>query len=545
MWRGVGCCQRCLCSRAMALRAQGNRVSLYVCGVTVYDYSHIGHARVYVAFDTLFRLLRSALPQFPCGGKHCQRAGELSQKASAAPRRGRKAGYEVTYCRNFTDIDDKIIRRAQEAGVTCSDITNRFIPAFSEDMAALGCLPPTHEPRATEHVADIVTMIEAIIANGHAYAVEGDVFFEVDTLPGYGRLSGRDAEDNRAGERVAVDSRKRNPADFALWKSAKPGEPTWPSPWGPGRPGWHIECSAMIRAILGDSIDIHGGGADLKFPHHENELAQSAAACGCGAHTRDAADAAAGAFVGTWMHNGFVRVDDEKMSKSLGNFFTIRDVLARYAPSALRLMLLGTHYRAAINYSDRVLEEASDRAFYTYQALADADAAATEAAAKGTGGGAPSGVAAEAATAAVALPAAVAEALADDLGTPAALAALSAPLKLLNDLIGTKKGRSAPGRAAALTSLSAAVRGALEDLGLGDGGDPHAALAPLRAAALARAGLTEAALQEAVAARAAARAAGDYAASDAVRDGLAARGIALMDGAAAISWRPVSSSPQQ
>ena len=415
-------------------------------------------------------------------------------------------------------------------------------------MASLRCLPPTLEPRATGHVGDIVALIERIIANGHAYSLPGgDVYFEVATLPGYGRLSGREVEDNRAGERVAVDGRKRAPPDFALWKSAKPGELSWPSPWGAGRPGWHLECSAMIEALLGPMIDIHGGGADLTFPHHENELAQSAAACGCGAaHAHALSAAQLPSFARWWVHNGFVNVDSEKMSKSLGNFFTIRDVTARYAPSALRLMLLGTHYRAAINYTQRSLEESSDRLWYIYQTLSDADAALAAA------GGAPgpegavatakkgvAGPAEEAAAAAAALPGSVTAALADDLNTPQALAALSAPLKAANDLLSTKAGRKAPGRTAALRSLAAAMRAALLVLGLSDDGAPLRELAPLRAAALARAAMSEQELHALLARRLDARAGGDYAASDAIRVELAAKGIALMDGAGGeMSWRP-------
>ena len=306
----------------------GNKVTMYVCGVTVYDYSHIGHARVYVAFDILYRHLM-------------------------------RLGYDVTYCRNFTDIDDKIIKRASESGESCESLTDRFIDAFHEDMAALGCLRPTVEPRATQHVDDIIDFTQRLIDSGNAYAVDGDVYFAVDSLPKYGALSGRNQEDNRAGERIKVDGRKKNAADFALWKSSKPGEPTWSSPWGEGRPGWHIECSAMIEKILGNSIDIHGGGQDLVFPHHENELAQSTAAaqCGCGKSHGGGGDGGEQQeeteFVRYWVHNGFVKVDSEKMSKSLGNFFTIREVLNRYDAYALRFMLLGTHYRAPINYTQR------------------------------------------------------------------------------------------------------------------------------------------------------------------------------------------------
>ena len=423
---------------------------MYVCGVTVYDYSHIGHARVYVAFDVLYRQLM-------------------------------RQGYDVTYCRNFTDVDDKIIARANENGETCESLVDRFIDAFHEDVASLGCLPPTMEPRATEHIGDIVEMTERLIAKGHAYPTgDGDVYFSVDSLPGYGSLSGRKLEDNRAGERVAVDDRKKNPADFALWKAAKPGEPTWDSPWGAGRPGWHIECSAMIEKMLGASIDIHGGGQDLVFPHHENELAQSTAACGCG--TNDCAEP----FVKYWVHNGFVKVDSEKMSKSLGNFFTIREVTDKYHPTALRWMLLGTHYRAPINYTQRALEEASDRLFYLYQTLGDARVAATEAAEAAAGGTPkpPTGIAAEGIQLAVDVRAAVDAALADDLNTPLAVASLSAPLKTLN-----------------------------------------------------RAGVTAEDVEAAIEARREARAAKDFEASDAIRDELKAKGVALMDGGA-VEWRP-------
>ncbi|CAN6471555.1 unnamed protein product [Victoria cruziana] len=306
------------------------KVGMYVCGVTAYDLSHIGHARVYVAFDVLYRYL-----------KHL--------------------GYEVNYVRNFTDVDDKIIRRANELGEEPISLSARFCEEFLLDMADLQCLPPTVQPRVSDHMPQIIEMIQKIIDNGCAYVLEGDVYFSVDNSPDYGRLSGRKLEDNRAGERVAVDERKRNPADFALWKSAKPGEPTWDSPWGPGRPGWHIECSAMSSYYLGHAFDIHGGGMDLIFPHHENEIAQSCAAC-------------PESNVNYWVHNGFVTENKEKMSKSLGNFFTIRTVTARYHPLALRLFLMDTHYRSPVNYSEAQLESASDRLFYIYQTLHDCEA---------------------------------------------------------------------------------------------------------------------------------------------------------------------------
>ena len=491
----------------------GNKVSMYVCGVTVYDYSHIGHARVYVAFDVLYRQLM-------------------------------RMGYDVTYCRNFTDVDDKIIARANENGEECDALVERFIGAFHEDMTALGCLSPTMEPRATQHIGDIIDLTERLIAEGNAYAVEGDVYFAVDSLPEYGALSGRKLEDNRAGERVAVDSRKKNPADFALWKSAKPGEPKWESPWGEGRPGWHIECSAMIEKMLGKQIDIHGGGQDLVFPHHENELAQSTAACRCCADD----GAKEEPFVRYWVHNGFVKVDSEKMSKSLGNFFTIREVLAKYHPYALRWMLLGTHYRAPINYTQRALEEASDRLYYLYQTLGDSRAAvevAAEAEAEAVASDEKNkkkktpplaGLALEGVTLAGETKSAVAAALADDLNTPLAVASLSAPLKFLNDLLTTKKGKKAQGRLEALRDLVGAVEDTLDAVGLPvEGGDEI--LASLRDLTLARAGLTAEEVEEAVAKRAEARAAKNFEESDRIRDELGAKGVALMDGGNEV-WRP-------
>jgi cysteinyl-tRNA synthetase len=508
--------------------AEANAVSMYVCGVTVYDYSHIGHARVYVAFDVLYRQLRHL-------------------------------GYDVTYVRNFTDVDDKIIKRAKENGETCESLVERFIRAFHEDIERLGCLPPTIEPRATEHMADIIRMTERLVEKGNAYRTDdGDVYFAVDSFPSYGALSGRKPEDNRAGgsERVAVDAKKRNPADFALWKASKPGEPTWESPWGAGRPGWHIECSAMIERCLGPSIDIHGGGMDLTFPHHENEFAQSTAACGCGrAHgDDDDADQENHPFVKYWVHNGFVKVDSEKMSKSLGNFFTIREVTELYHPFALRWMFLGTHYRAPINYTQKALEEASDRLYYLYQTLGDAvearDACLTgDRSAEKTDANPnpepnpnpkpPSGIAAEGNALAAETRRAVAAALFDDLNTPLVTASLSGVLKCLNDLVTTKKGKNAVGREVALRDLVSAVEDTLRQVGLpSDPETPRAILEQLRGLALKRAGLTLADVEQATVKREEARRAKDFAASDKIRDALAKKGVALMDGGAGTNWRP-------
>ncbi len=307
---------------------QTGKVKIYVCGVTVYDYCHLGHARMLLVFDMVTRYLRAS-------------------------------GYEVTYVRNITDIDDKIINRARENGESITVLTDRFIQAMNEDTDALGIIRPDLEPKATDYIAQIISMISDLIKNGYGYvASNGDVFYDVSKFEGYGSLSGKNLEDLRAGARVEIQEAKDDPLDFALWKSAKPDEPGWDSPWGPGRPGWHIECSAMSVHTLGETFDIHGGGQDLQFPHHENEIAQS-----CGATGKP--------FVNLWMHNGFVRVDDEKMSKSLGNFFTIRDVLKEYQPEVIRFFILSSHYRSPLNYSDANLKEARIALARLYTAIRD------------------------------------------------------------------------------------------------------------------------------------------------------------------------------
>ena len=306
------------------------KVSMYVCGITVYDLCHIGHARFMLVFDTTVRYLRHR-------------------------------GYEVNYIRNITDIDDKIINRANENNEDIDVLTARYIEAMNEDTDALNMLRPDHEPRATEHIKEIIDITSQLIDKGYAYAAEnGDVYFAVSKYKDYGKLSGKKIDELRAGERVAVDEGKKDPLDFVLWKSSKPNEPSWDSPWGPGRPGWHIECSAMSIKTLGEEFDIHGGGQDLQFPHHENEIAQSCCATGKG-------------FARLWMHNGFVRVDDEKMSKSLGNFFTIREVMEKYSPEVIRFFILSSHYRSQLNYSDSHLDEARASLEGLYIALRDTD----------------------------------------------------------------------------------------------------------------------------------------------------------------------------
>lgn len=306
------------------------KVGMYVCGVTVYDLCHIGHGRTFVSFDMIVRYLRYA-------------------------------GYEVNFQRNITDIDDKIIKRANENQEDCNTLTDRLIGEMHKDFDALNMIRPDFEPRATLHITEIIDMVERLLARGHAYvAADGDVLFSVASFPEYGRLSGQNLEQLQAGARVEVDDNKQNPMDFVLWKMSKPGEPTWESPWGPGRPGWHIECSAMNSKHLGLHFDIHGGGSDLQFPHHENEIAQS-----CCAHDTP--------YVNYWMHTGMVMVDREKMSKSLGNFFTIRDVLGHYDPETVRYFLLSGHYRSQINYSEENLKQARAALERLYTAIKDVD----------------------------------------------------------------------------------------------------------------------------------------------------------------------------
>ncbi len=305
------------------------KVNMYVCGVTVYDYCHVGHARAAIVFDTIFRYL-----------KHLD--------------------FNVSYVRNFTDIDDKIIKRAQEENITWKEVTEKYIEAFYQDMGQLNIEAPTQEPKATEHINTMLKMVSSLVDQGKAYESDGDVYYSVRSFEDYGKLSGRNLDDLVAGARVEIGEHKKDPLDFALWKRSKPGEPSWESPWGPGRPGWHIECSAMSYEYLGEQFDIHGGGKDLVFPHHENEVAQS-----CGFTGKPP--------VNYWIHNGFVNINKEKMSKSLGNFFTIRDILEKYHPESLRLFLISNHYRSPIDFSDQNLEEASKvlNRFYEFFAQAE------------------------------------------------------------------------------------------------------------------------------------------------------------------------------
>ncbi|XP_010934677.1 cysteine--tRNA ligase, chloroplastic/mitochondrial isoform X1 [Elaeis guineensis] len=471
------------------------KVSMYVCGVTPYDFSHIGHARAYVAFDVVHRYL-----------KHL--------------------GYEVKYVRNFTDIDDKIIKRANEAGEDPLALSSRFSQEFLNDMAELQCLPPNIEPRVSDHIDQIKDMITKIIDNGHAYTLDGDVYFSVDSFPDYCRLSGRKLDDNRAGGggRVSVDLRKQNPADFALWKSAKPGEPSWESPWGPGRPGWHIECSAMSSHYLSHAFDIHGGGKDLIFPHHENELAQSRAAN-------------SESNVNYWMHNGFVNKDNQKMSKSDDNFFTIQDIIAKYHPLALRFFLMRTHYRADVNYSDRQLDTASDRVFYIFQTLHDCAMALL----RFCGENFQCRVLDETQKLINKFHTDFLASMSDDLHTTAVLDDLMDPLKAINSTVKDlkkSKGKRQQQLIQGLRALEEEVKDVLSILGLLPSSSSAEILRQLKEKALKRAGLSEEQVMQQIEQRALARKNKQFEISDVIRKELYAKGIALMDEPQGTVWRP-------
>src|SRR5512138_1303043 len=457
------------------------KIRFYACGPTVYDWSHVGHARSYVIWDVVVRHLRAR-------------------------------GYEVKYVRNFTDVDDKIIRRANERGEDPVALAARFARAYEEDMDALGNLRPDVAPKVSEHVPQIVALIEKLVARGFAYAPgNGDVYYAVRKFPEYGRLSKRNLDDLLAGARVDPGEAKRDPLDFALWKGAKPGEPSWESPWGKGRPGWHIECSAMTRKHLGDTFDVHAGGKDLVFPHHTNEIAQSVAATSDALRAED--------FARYWLHNGFVEIDDEKMSKSLGNFFTVRDVLARYDGEGLRFFLLGTHYRNDFNFSDAILDEAERRLGYLYETLEKADRVAA--------GAAPGGEAPFAGPCRAALD--------DDFNTPQVLGLLADAFTAANALA-DKKGKKSPQEKAELAAFARDARAVGATLGILQS-PPAAALQGLRDKAAKRRGIDEAWVSERIAARAEARKAKDFARSDALRDELLAKGVAIMDGPEGTTWK--------
>jgi len=443
------------------------KVGMYVCGMTVYDYCHVGHARMMMAFDVIYRWLMAS-------------------------------GYEVEYVRNVTDIDDKIIRRAVENNETIGALTRRFEQYMDEDTRALGILPPTVAPRATDYVPQMLSIIARLEQKGLAYTTdEGDVNYAVRGFDGYGKLSGKSLDDLRAGERVDVNTGKRDPLDFVLWKAAKESEPAeakWESPWGTGRPGWHIECSAMSCATLGEHFDIHGGGADLQFPHHENEIAQSEGAFGA-------------PMVNYWIHNGFVRVDNEKMSKSLGNFFTIRDVLKKYDAEVVRFFILRAHYRSPLNYSDVHIDDAKGALTRLYTALSAIELGADAVAVDWEESHARR----------------FRDAMDDDFNTPLAVAELF-------DLAGEVNRTRSVDTARQLKAL-AGVLGLLERA-------PQAFLqAGTPGAGEGDGGVDEAAIQDAIARRAGAKAARDFAQADAIRKELLAAGIVLEDKADGTTWR--------
>ncbi len=448
------------------------KVSMYVCGPTVYNYIHLGNARPIVVFDTIRRYFQYA-------------------------------GYDVTYVQNFTDVDDKIINRAQEEGISAQAVAEKYIAAYFEDVRALNVLKADVHPRVTEHMPQIIALVERLIANGAAYAVDGDVYFAVEKFKDYGKLSGRDLEDMLAGARVKVGEQKRHPMDFALWKAAKPDEPSWDSPWGQGRPGWHIECSVMSREYLGDNFDIHGGGADLIFPHHENEIAQAEAATGC-------------PFARYWLHNGFITVNDEKMSKSLGNFFLLREILEKFPGDVVRFYLLNTHYRSPIDFDDEKLHIAAKslgrirNAYKLLQELTEqpgeAEAAAGEALRQ----------------AAAVLRRDFAAAMDDDFNTALAIAAIFDFTKAVNTYA----------RQADAAALAESLQ-LLEDL---DG--VIACVKPQAVNALAGNDEMVGRLMELlIEVRQQARQKKDWAAADYIRNALKDCGIALEDGADAVRWK--------
>jgi len=477
--------------------AEPGKARIYVCGPTVYDFSHVGHARCYVIYDVLVRHLRAR-------------------------------GLELKYVRNVTDVDDKIVNRAKERGEEPPVLAARFTEHFHEDMRALGNLEPDVEPKVSEHIPEIIAFVEGLIAKGHAYAVGGDVYFHVPSFASYGKLSHRPVEAlvEGASGRISEEEtrRKKHPADFALWKGQDEDAWGWSSPWGKGRPGWHIECSAMSCKHCGTTLDLHGGGLDLVFPHHENELAQSEASSGQ-------------PLARHWMHNGFVEVDKEKMSKSVGNFFTARELFGRYAPESMRYAMLTVHYRSPLNFdvtlddAGRILafplfEESERRLEYLYETrerLSSIDPTRVV-----PDGPVPDGIAHFVRD--------VAGALDDDLNMPQALAALSELLKATNELVEQSRRKKGTVPRTAIDAASAAPAPLGGELGTGQA-DPHLFLRALRDKRAKARGLTDSDVESRIAARKAARDAKDFARADALRDELVAMGVELMDGSAGTSWR--------
>ena len=466
---------------------EDSHVKMYVCGITAYDYCHIGHARSALAFDMIYRYLLYR-------------------------------GYKVTYVRNFTDIDDKIINRANEQGTSTEELSERFIRMFHEDMAQLGVASPTIEPKATEHVQEIIGMIQGLIDKEMAYQVDGDVYYAVDTFKDYGILSKRSLDDMQAGARIEVNERKRNPMDFALWKSSKEGEPTWDSPWGPGRPGWHIECSAMSKKYLGDSFDIHGGGKDLIFPHHENEIAQSMGATGS-------------PFVNIWVHHGFVTIKDEKMSKSLGNFLTIRDVLERFSPEGLRLFVFSTHYRSPLNYSEEAIQDAETGLERLYECLAEITRL-PESGDTSTG----SVVSKKDMAKLTGLEDRFQKVMDNDFNTAQAIAQLFEAVKILNKIIRTLPVGPNQDDLDVLHNTGDTIKELAGIMGLLVE-DPVAHVTAIQDKLLKRLDLDTEAIEKLIQERSLARQDKDWARGDAIRDELLAKGVELKDGPEGTTWK--------
>lgn len=456
------------------------KVGMYVCGVTVYDHCHIGHARANVVFDMIYRYLQAS-------------------------------GFDVTYVRNYTDIDDKIINRANRDGVAFNEISERFIKEFDIDMARLMLKLPTHQPKATEHIGEIIAIVETLIEKGFAYQSGADVFFCVEKFDSYLKLSKRNLEDMQAGARIDVDERKRHPMDFALWKGAKPGEPYWESPWGQGRPGWHIECSAMSTKYLGETFDIHGGGKDLIFPHHENEIAQTEAATGK-------------PFVKYWLHNGFVNINAEKMSKSLGNFFTIKEVLERYDAEVLRFFLLSAHYRSPIDFSDQNLKDAELGLERIYKALVSID----EQLAAGVDH-APTEESAELEEKCAAIAGRFTEAMDDDFNTALALGHLFDLVRSVNKAV-TLSPKSLLERVKQEVDSIAAVLGVCDS-------EPAAFLQRIKERKTSEMEISVEEIEQLIAERAETRKAKNFKRSDEIRDQLQARNIELLDSAQGTTWK--------
>lgn len=464
---------------------EDNHVKLYVCGITSYDYCHIGHARSALVFDMVVRYLRYR-------------------------------GYKVTFVRNFTDIDDKIIKRANEQDIDSAALALRFIDEFYTDMDALGTVRPDIEPKATEHIGEMTELIQTLIDKGMAYPSGGDVYFRVDRYDGYGRLSGRSLEDMQAGARIEVNEQKENPMDFVLWKAAKPGEPKWTSPWGDGRPGWHIECSAMSKKYLGATFDIHGGGKDLIFPHHENEIAQS-----CGASGTE--------FANLWMHHGFVTIKDEKMSKSLGNFLTIRDVLQQYSAEELRLFIFSTQYRNPLDFSEHALQDARAGLERMYDCLAKIEQLPA-----GDEQG-PQVVGKKDRDKLESLEERFQHAMDNDFNTAQALGLLFDAVKTLNKVLRAAGGQVAADDYNLLTTTAATIKQLGEVVGILQH-DPVEVMQQKKEQLLAAIELTEEEITHLIEKRNQARANKDWATSDEVRDTLLASNIVLKDGPDGTTW---------